>query len=423
MSVSSRRELLAVTAKRYSSSLAAERKTILDEFVSSTGYERNYAISLLCHPPIVRRGKKVPRSRAKTYGPKTRASLEEIWLVAGKICGKRLVPMLASYIDVLERFNEIDLSSDVRKRLLAISPATCDRLLAQARQKHPHGFCTTKPTPHMLLRSQVSIRTFADWDEAAPGFLEVDLVAHCGDSARGTFLFTLTGVDVKTGWTRCLPLPNKGMIGITKAMELLGQLLPFPLLGIDTDNGGEFINHNLVRYCADKKITMTRCRPYKKNDQCHVEQKNGNVVRAMAGYGRYEGQETLLLLGRLYSLLADFQNYYQPSMKLISKSRDGAKVTKTYDEAKTPYQRVLDEPSIAEDVKQRLTERYQKVNPAALQRSITLIQLKLRSLATDYNPAIDGADPVPQLLTTEAETMIQAQEWPVAALPTDSALP
>jgi hypothetical protein len=256
----------------------------------------------------------------------------------------------------------------------------------------------------MLLRSQVPVRMFSGWNEAIPGFLEVDLVAHCGDSARGSFLFTLTGVDVKTGWTRCLPLPSKSMIEVTKAMEILRKALPFPLLGIDTDNGGEFINRNLVSYCADNKITMTRCRPYKKNDQCHVEQKNGNVVRVMAGYGRYEGKEALVLLGRLYTLLADYQNYYQPSMKIESKNRDGATVRKKYEKAKTPYQRVREDLSITEEVKCQLLERYQKANPAALRRSITLIQLKLRSLATDYDPAIDGADPVPTLQLTEAET-------------------
>jgi len=230
-----------VMAKRYSKASAIERQPILNEFVLSTGYERNYAISLLCHPPVSRPVKASVRRRSKTYGPLTQTALEEIWHVAGDICGKRLVPMLPDLIDSLERFNEISLSPHVRRHLLTISAATCDRLLSQARRTHPHGFCTTKPAPQMLLRSQIPVRTFSDWNEQIPGFLEVDLVAHCGDSVRGDYLFTFTGVDVHTGWTRCLPVAIKSMISTTRAMELLRRHLPFPLPGIDTDNGGEFI--------------------------------------------------------------------------------------------------------------------------------------------------------------------------------------
>lgn len=392
MSVSSRRELLAVSAMRYKSASALERRSILDSFVSSTGYDRNYAISLLCHPPSVPSGKCAVRRRSKTYGRKTQMALESLWETAGCICGKRLVSLLPSLLEALERFGEIDLCPDVRLLLLAMSAATCDRLLARAREKHPHGLCTTKATPHLLLRSQVPVRTFSDWDEQRPGFMEIDLVAHCGDSARGTFLHSFDAVDVMTGWTICLPVPNKGQISVSKAIDELRKVLPFPLLGVDTDNGGEFINHNLVRYCAENAITMTRCRPYKKNDQCHIEQKNGNVVRTMIGYDRYEGPEAMLVLHKIYGLLADYQNFFQPSMKLISKSRDGARVTKCYDKAKTPYQQVLESPHIPSATKELLTARYLRINPAAVHRSIVRLQRQLRKLAVGYDPTAQGTD-------------------------------
>jgi hypothetical protein len=393
MSLHSRRELLAGASKRYAKSNRAQRKTILDEFVLSTGYERNYAIALLLHPPLLPAAKRGRRPRSKTYGPALCKVLEQLWVVAGCICGKRLAPMLRDLIVAMERHNEIVITDAIRARLLTISAATCDRLLGKARAAHPvRGLCTTKPTPHLLLRSQIPVRTFSDWNEERPGFMEVDLVAHCGETTKGNYINTLTAVDVQTGWTRCLPLPNKSMIGITQAMDTLRRRLPFSLLGIDTDNGGEFINHNLVSYCETEFITMTRCRPYKKNDQCHVEQKNGNIVRAMAGYARYESPEAMAALERLYGLLDDYQNYFQPSAKLLAKHREGAKVTKTYDTPKTPYQRLIesDSPLRSED-KQRLEARYRALNPAALQRRIVALRQLLRKLADGYDPHLEAA--------------------------------
>jgi hypothetical protein len=289
MSLQSRRELLAGASKRYVKADGSQRTRILDEFVAPTGYERNYAIHLLNHPPVLPSAKRGRRPRSKTYGSQVQHALEKLWCVAGGICGKRLAPFLPDLIESLERHGEIALSAQVREKLLNVSAATCDRLLAKARAEHPgRGLCTTRPSPHLLLRSQIPVRTFSDWDETRPGFMEVDLVAHCGDTTRGSYLFTLCTVDVAYGWIGFTALPNKSLLTITAAMDHLRQTLPYSLLGIDTDNGGEFINHNLVKYCAANRITMTRCRPYKKNDHCHVEQKNGNVVRAVTGYARYE---------------------------------------------------------------------------------------------------------------------------------------
>jgi hypothetical protein len=400
MSLSSRRELLAVTAKRYASAGRAERSALLSEFVNNTGYDRNYAVSLfnyavslLRHPQAKAASQSKPalpkRPRSKTYGTQTQKALEQIWRIAGGICGKRLVPLLPEMIEALERFGEITLEPNIREKLLTISPATCDRLLKVIRAEHGHGLCTTRPTPHLLLRSQIPIRTFADWDEDRPGFLEIDLVAHCGETVKGDYAHTLTLVDVFSGWTLCAPLPNKSRIAVTDALDKLRSKLPVPLLGLDTDNGSEFMNYHLIEYCEKNQLTLTRCRPYKKNDQCHVEQKNGNVVRNMTGYGRYEGTAPLAILTQLYRRLADYQNFFQPSMKLTDKHREGATVTKRYDTAKTPAQRLINAEAVSPEVKEALKQKSKTLNPAALHRELTTFRQELRRLAVDYVPAMD----------------------------------
>ena len=225
-------------------------------------------------------------------------------------------------------------------QLRQISPSTIDRLLRPFRQQgYRHHFSTTRPGS--LLKNAIPIRTFADWQDNRPGFLEVDLVAHCGESVDGFYLNTLTAVDIATGWTECSGVWGKGQKRVGTAIHHIRTRLPFPLLGLDSDNGSEFINQNLYTWCQREGITFTRSRSYKKNDNCHVEQKNGALVRRIIGYQRYDSKEALEMLNRIYSLLRLYTNFFQPSMKLISKHRHGAKVYKTYDEAQTPCYRLL----------------------------------------------------------------------------------
>jgi hypothetical protein len=393
MSLDSRRQLVAVIAKRYAKSSPSERRTILSEFIAATQYERNYAIRLLNHPPVLTRVRRSAHHRSKTYDANVQKPLEFIWRTAGGICGKRLVPVLPVFIEALERFKVIDLCPNVRQKLLAISAATCDRLLSKARADHPQGLCTTRSTPHLLLRSQIPVRTFADWDmeHIQPGYFEIDLVAHCGESSAGDFLYTLTATDIATGWTELAVLRCRSQIAVTDALELIRKRLPFPMIGIDCDNGSEFINHNLVRYCEANRITMTRCRPYKKNDQCRVEQKNRNIVRAMAGYERYEGQPPVTILGALYETLSSYQNFFQASMKLVSKHRQGAKLTKTYDPAKTPAQRAIGSERVPQDVKDKLADQARRLNPDALCRMLTQLRRQLRTRAVGYDPDTERA--------------------------------
>lgn len=383
MSMTSKRELLAVVSPRYVTATDAEKRCILDEFVVTTGYHRKYALALLRHPPLPRTHP-IRRPRAARYPVALRRELVQLWEIAGRIGSKRLVPGLPALIDAMERHGELTLTADTRALLLSLSPATADRLLAPARRAAlPHGRTTTKPGS--LLKHQIPIRTFADWDDDRPGFLEIDLVAHGGESTSGEYVHSLVLTDITTQWTECLALPNRGEQAVGTAIAHARTLLPMPLLGLDSDNGGEFINHHLVRYCTREQITFTRCRPYKKNDQCHVEQKNYSIVRQIVGYDRYEGEAAHAALTTLYLLLRLYTNYFQPSVRLVSKQRDGGKVTKRYDVAQTPYERVLAAPAVATMDRERVRMEYLTLNPVALRRQIEAAQEALWRLAGGRN--------------------------------------
>jgi hypothetical protein len=374
MTIKSRRELLAAVIPRYARARGRERERILDEFVASTGYNRKYAVHLLHHPPPERRPQK--RRRRRRYNSRVEMALLHIWRVANCIAAKRLVPCLPEFVDALERHGELHLDPETRALLLSMSISTADRLLRPHRS-HPSGRGRATTKPGSLLRKSIPVRTFADWNDTRPGFVEVDLVAHCGQSPTGQYLNSLNMTDIATGWTECLAVLNKSQRQVSKAVAAARQRFPFPLLGIDSDNGAEFINANLLRYCVQEGITFTRCREYHKNDQAHVEQKNWSVVRQFVGYDRYVGTAAQRKLEALYQVLRLYVNFFQPVQKLISKERVGARVRKRYDTAKTPYQRVLESEHVSAHSKQRLREQYASLNPAALLRQIEALQQEL----------------------------------------------
>jgi hypothetical protein len=220
--------------------------------------------------------------------------------------------------------------------------------------------------PGSLLKNSIPVRTFADWEENRPGFLEVDLVHHCGESTEGFYLTTLSTVDVASGWSECMAVWGKGQDRVGGAIHRVRQRLPFPLLGVDSDNGGEFINNRLYAYCQKEGITFTKSRPYKKNDSCHVEQKNWCVVRRLVGYDRYCSRTALETLNRIYVILRLYVNFFQPSMKLVHKTRNGAKVHKVYDQAQTPYQRLLRWGILSDAKRRELAAIYAGLNPILL---------------------------------------------------------
>ena len=367
MSQRSKREMIESIRPRYLKANKAGKQQILDEFIATTGYHRKYAIRVLKHGPKPR-GLKKP-GRRKIYQGEVVQALEKIWEIYGRICSKRLQPFLSEAVTILERCHELILPEEIKTLLIGMSHATIDRCLKKARFTHSrHGLSTTKPGT--LLKKAIPIRTFTPWEDEHPGFLEIDLVAHCGTTTEGTYLNTLTATDLATGWTECLALPNKTQIAVSQAVGQLRQDLPFPLLGLDSDNGGEFINDILFRYCQQEEITFTRSRPYQKNDQAHVEQKNWSVVRHTIGYDRFETLDELALLQSIYLDLRLFINFFQPVLKLINKKRVDGKTIKKYDQAKTPYRRVLALDSIPVEIKARLVAQYILLNPVKLRASI-----------------------------------------------------
>jgi len=367
MSQRSKQELLDAIRSRYRRAKKGEKQHILDEFVAATLYHRKYAIRVLNQ--AVRRKHPKKRGRLKIYQGEVVVVLEQIWEICGQICSKRLHPFLPEIVKVLERTGELLISAETKLLLLQMSRPTIDRCLGPARhQPHPHGISTTKPGT--LLKKAIPVRTYTPWDEEKPGFLEIDLVAHCGETAEGQFVNTLTCVDISTGWTECLAVLPRNKQTVFEAIQTMRARLPFALLGIDSDNGSEFINDMLFRYCQYQKITFTRSRPYKKNDQAHVEQKNWSVVRRLIGYDRLETQAQCSLLQSIYQDLRLYSNFFQPVLKLISKERMDKKTIKRYDTAATPYQRVLASTDIPLAAKARLTKLYVQLNPVTLRTTI-----------------------------------------------------
>jgi hypothetical protein len=377
MTGTGKRELLEVVRPRYLRASKPEKSRILDELVANTGYHRKYAIRLLKHEAKKQRQKKPGKS--KVYQGEVVLALIQIWAICGQICSRRLHPFLPEMVDILERHGELKLSEEAKLLLLRMSRATIDRCLQSVRPSPRRGLSTTKPGT--LLKQAIPVRTFADWQDTRPGFVEIDLVAHCGDSVHGEYLNTLNVVDLATGWSECLVLANRSQRQVSAAIERLRQRLPFPLLGIDSDNDSAFINDNLYRYCQKEQITFTRSRPYKKNDQAHVEQKNWSVVRRLIGYDRYESDSALQCFEAIYQDWRLYVNFFQPVLKLIEKHRVGSRVIKKYDIARTPYQRVLESPAVTEQTKEQLRQLYLTLNPVLLRQRIDENLAKLWQLA------------------------------------------
>ena len=365
-------EYMAAVRDRYRSAGKVEKGKILDEFVKVTGYHRKAAIRLLLNTPE-RSGRR--RGRPRRYSAILQP-LQAIWEASDRVCSKRLQPFIPEMINVLNKHGEQCINTSTEAQLCKVSPATIDRLLKPYRKVGGRrSFSTTKPGS--LLKNSIPIKTFTEWQESRPGFMEIDLVAHCGDSTQGFYLNTLCAVDVASGWTECLPVWGKGQVRVRSAVHRMRQRLPLDLLGVDSDNGSEFINYCFNTYCHQEKIDFTRSRSYKKNDSCYVEQKNGNVVRRLVGYDRYASKAAYERLDRLYYIVRLYMNFFQPSMKLWSKTRYGAKAHKIYERAQTPYQRLLQSELLSESQYKELAAIYNGLNPVFLLKQLngTLEQL------------------------------------------------
>ena len=383
-----RDEILKAVAARYGAATRAEKGRILTEFAEISGYHRKHAERLLRRGHVVDRSR--PRPGRRIYDEAVREALVVLWEASDRICGKRLKPLIPLLIPAMERHGHLALDEEVRVRLLVISAATIDRVLAPVRAGASGG--RRRRNAHSsAVRRSVPIRTYADWDDPAPGYMEADLVAHSGPSASGSFVQTLTLTDVATGWTECAPLLFREQRLLSEVMTALRPSLPFPLLGFDTDNDSVFMNETIKGWCDAAQVAFTRSRPYRKNDQAHVEQKNGAVVRRMVGYRRYTGIAAATELARLYRSMRLYVNFFQPSFKLMEKTRDGARVTKRYHPPLTPFQRVQAHPAVAQAAKDALAAQFAQLDPVILLHEIRQAQARLTALA-DVTPFAGGDD-------------------------------
>jgi hypothetical protein len=397
MDMKTRKAVTREVREQYRRARKKGKGRMLEEFVSVTGYNRCYAARLLRNavaarvPARDRITSSARPGRRRLYGQATLAALKKVWAILDCPCGKRLVANMPEVVEVLTRWKELPATKQVRRQLASMSAATADRLLAPERRRlQIKGRSGTKPGS--LLKHKIPICTFADWDDAKVGFLQVDLVAHEGGNPRGDFCQSLSATDVATGWTELRALKNKAHIWVFQALEDVKQSLPFPMLGINSDCGGEFINAPLYQYCKNEKITFTRCRENRKNDNCYVEQKNYTAVRQTVGYFRYDTDKELALLRRIYSLHRLWANFFLPQMKLTDKTRVGSKVTRRYDRPRTPYARLMASAAVCDQAKADLARQYNSLNPAALRRQILALQQRLHKLVAYKRPPLTTQD-------------------------------
>src|SRR5262245_49985458 len=377
VSMATRDELLAVVSERYGASGRADKSRIIDEFSAATGYHRKHAMRVLRAGMCSKRS--APRPTRRIYGAAEREALIVLWEASDRVCGKRLKAIIPTLIEAMVRHGHLAPAPAVRTALLKMSAATIDRALRPQRERcgarrRPSGSVST-------IRRSIPVRTFSDWEDPPPGFVEADLVAHSGPVTNGAFVQTLVVTDIASGWTELAPLLVREQTLLVGVFGEIRRRLPFPLLGLDVDNDTVFMNETVRDYCAAERIELTRCRPYRKNDQAHVEQKNGGIVRRMVGYRRYEGMAAAVQLARLYAPVRLFVNAFQPSFKLAEKTRDGARVTKRYHKPLTPCDRLLTDSRVGETTRACIVALRADLDPVRLLADIRGAQQALVALA------------------------------------------
>ena len=388
MTHSARAELTNAVRRRYSAATSVEKRKILVEFIAVTGYHEKSAIRVLNAEPTVK--KRQTRVRPSLYDEAVRAALIVLWEASDRVCGKRLRALLPILLPALERNGHLHLADPMRQKILAMSASTIDRLLREARSatRMKKG---RRAMP--AARRRVPVRTFADWNEPPPGSMEMDCVAHCGDANRGSYINSLVLTDIASGWTEAAPLVVRESGLLVETLDRVRLGLPFALRALDVDNGSEFVNESLINYCLTHGIELTRSRPWRKNDQAWIEQKNGAVVRKLLGYRRFQGIAAAQAINRLYGASRLFVNFFQPSFKLAEKHRQGAKVSKRYHPPQTPCDRLLQSESIPDASKIKLREVASALDPLKLLEEIRAMQAHLVALADGGDVPIATAEP------------------------------
>jgi len=359
---------------RYREGSMSEKGKILDEFTKVTGYHRKHAIRLLS----TEKEEIVICSSRRIYDEAVKEALTVIWEASDRICSKRLKQLIPTMIEALENHKYFSLDDELRRKLNSISPATIDRILNPIRSTAVASRRRTKLTK---LKRKVPVKTSSDWDDTVPGFFQGDFVVHAGGSLAGHPIHTFTITDVASGWTDFMPLLAREQSIVTEALTVFRKQLPIPMLGFSTDNDGAFINETLIEYCAENGIAFTRGRPRRSNDQAWVEQKNGAVIRKLAGFDRYEGITAGKILCKLYNSARLFTNFFQPSFKLLEKYRDGSKVKKIYDKPATPCDRLLSDSTITIAVKRRLRKQRKSLDPIKLLKNMRDAQKAMAAIS------------------------------------------
>lgn len=401
LTMGEKKALTQALARRYRLSDKKGKSLILNEFVQTTGYNRKYAITLLSNyglekiryisdkpvKVVLGHREKKKRKGHPIYGPEVKKAVVALWTYFDYMCGKRLVVLIRTNIELLSHQPELNISPPVKKLLKRISASTLDRMLSGERKKlQVKGRSHTRHGP--MLKHQIPIRTNYSWDERLPGYFELDTVGHDGGSSSGEFCFTLTATDVFSGWVELRALRNRAHRWVKEGVEDMYSTLPFPLKGIDSDNGGEFINHNLLNFCHDRGIEFTRGRAYRKNDNCFVEQKNDMAVRRTVGYYRFDTDEEFQVLQEVYTHLCPLINYFYPSYKIIAKERKGPKVFKRYDDPKSPVQRLLESDKVNPSIKEQLRRNMKKLHLMKQKKLVDQAVFRLVRLYEEKNQRV-----------------------------------
>src|SRR5580700_8058880 len=388
MTHAARVELANAIRSRYGAATGSAKRKILDEFIAASGYHEKSAIRVLNETHTAKERQK--RMRPSLYDDASKAALIVLWEASDRVCGKRLKALMPILLAAMERNGHLKLDGDIRAKVLAMSAATIDRLL-----RTPRSATRARKPPRLTPepRRRIKMRTFADWNDPAPGSMEMDCVAHCGDVNRGSYVNSLVLTDIASGWTEAVPLVVRESGLLVETLERVRQGLPFALRALDVDNGSEFVNESLINYCLTHGIELTRSRPWRKNDQAWIQQKNGAVVRKLLGYRRFEGIAAAQAIARLYGASRLFVNFFQPSFKLAEKHRQGAQVSKRYHPPQTPCDRLLQAESIPDASKIKLREVASALDPLKLLEEIRAMQAHLVALADGGDVPIATPEP------------------------------
>jgi hypothetical protein len=387
MDMNAREQYLETLRPEYRRGTRKQKTRLLNEARKRTRLNRKVLIRKLAHPaPLNSEAKR--RARGVVYDAEVVRVLVRLWVMFDFPCGQRLAPAMREEVDRLRQSGEISCSDEIGAKLKRISAKTIDRLLAGQRRTRQLRK-NRNPAVHPLLYQKIPVKVASEWDTREVGNLQADYVEHCGRSHGGDYVHTLSLADIATGWWEGEPIPARTQHATQEAIERIRQRIPFRIREIHPDNDGGLINDLLWRYCRQKGIRMSRSRPYQKNDNAWVEQRNWTHVRKMVGYQRYDTMPELLLLRELYEQLRLYKNFFQPTLKLRSKTREGGKIHRQYEPAMTPYRRLLESGQLTRKAQKELQQQYESLNVAGLRRNIDELRDRLFRMV-ESKPGSDG---------------------------------